>query len=88
MSMSPNFCTGKTKFSPKSKAELKSARLELDSLSLKKDSLEIKLRYIETKIGSELMKEIETSQLLEKSDSEKNIKRKWYKKIWPFKKNN
>ncbi len=70
------------------KAELESAKLELDSLSIKKDSLEIKLRYIETKIGSELMKEIETSQLLEKSDSKKNIKRKWYKKLWPFKKNN
>jgi len=68
------------------KAELKEARLDLDSLAIKKDSLESKLKYIESKIGAELLHEYESSQLLEVKDTPGSEKKKWYQKLWPFSK--
>ena len=68
------------------KAELKEARLDLDSLAIKKDSLESKLKYIESKIGAELLDEYESSQLLEVKDTPGSEKKKWYQKLWPFSK--
>ena len=50
------------------KAELQATRIQIDSLSIQKDSLEKKLEEIETMV-------------VEKSLP---MKKKWYKKIWPF----